>query len=57
MALTIISNSRLLCEGLSSLLPTHLLLESIVTLPGDAPHGPGPPTQARHIVLLDSGIG
>jgi NarL family two-component system response regulator LiaR len=57
LALTIISNSQLLCEGLSSLLPRRLQFESIESLPGDAPYGPGPATHAPHFVLLDSGVG
>jgi two-component system nitrate/nitrite response regulator NarL len=57
IALTIISNSRLLCEGLSSLLPENLQVESIACLPGDNQRVPGPATQAKHIVLLDSGVG
>ncbi len=57
VALTIISNSCLLREGLSSLLPGSLPLESVASLPGDAIRGPGPTSQARHVVLLDSGLG
>src|SRR6185503_4059870 len=57
IALSLVSNSRLLCDGLATLLSAHLDLRIVGCYTGAhqaASIGENPP---GHVVLLDSGIG
>lgn len=55
--ITIISNSRLLCDGLMALLAPLVDLRLVGTYSSDTHFTTPPPNPDGHIVLLDSGIG
>jgi two-component system, NarL family, nitrate/nitrite response regulator NarL len=56
-AITVVSNSRLLREGLVKLLEPHLFLTLVGTYPGTPVPTFGLPSPDGHVVLLDSGLG
>ncbi len=56
-ALSIVTNSRLLSEGLISLLQTHLSLSHLHIYAGDLQVSAALPNPAGHVILLDSSIG
>jgi DNA-binding NarL/FixJ family response regulator len=56
-AVSIISNSQLLREGLASLLSTHAQLCIVGSYSGQLPIAVALPNPARHVVLLDGGLG
>lgn len=57
IAISIISNSRLLSEGLFALLASHLSLRLIGTYSSELPIRSPLPNPPGHVVLLDSSVG
>lgn len=57
IAISIVSNSRLLSEGLVALLSRRMYVQLIATYSGEPIQVHPPPSPQGHVVLLDSSIG
>ncbi|MBD1844534.1 response regulator transcription factor [Cyanobacteria bacterium FACHB-63] len=57
ISISIVSNSRLMCEALLLLLQVHQTVDLIEHYRGDVDATEGVPNPFNHVVLVDSGIG